>query len=404
MPTDQYCVQRFPRVRPRTLGALLLGGFFLFAAIGKLLSIGGFRGTIGLIVVQAFGESGLSLTALTDVFAVLVIAAEAGIGLGLVVFSRTPRFPAIGAGVLLMMFSLVLVYISLMDSPPACGCLGAWGLMRNNAHMSAYAGLARNIGLILLAVWLAGRGSSPSIPNTTRRQPACRAGFTLIELLITIAISAILIGILLPALRGARSNAREVETLSSLRQCTEAISVYTRLEDGYLPYLATPGKPRLGGMKGYLWKNMPPSYFKGQSALWPTALLEHGIDLSGLDEFSKYEGPTRIQGWLWLTLAAYARPEYWVGELPPDTDRYYAGVRLDETLFPSNKGLLLDVDPPIPPHTTRPPAWNVGFADGSASTKPTRHPDAEIEGLDRPFGSVSWRVLTTENGIRGIDY
>jgi prepilin-type N-terminal cleavage/methylation domain-containing protein len=71
--------------------------------------------------------------------------------------------------------------------------------------------------------------------------------FTLIELLIVIAIIALLVGLSLPALAGARGAARQTECLSDLRQMGVAINLYTndhreRLPDpNWGPMARTPG-------------------------------------------------------------------------------------------------------------------------------------------------------------------
>lgn len=62
-----------------------------------------------------------------------------------------------------------------------------------------------------------------------------RRGFTLIELLLVIAIIALLIGMLLPALGGARDSARSIKCLASMRSLGVAMSLYSEDNNGLLP-------------------------------------------------------------------------------------------------------------------------------------------------------------------------
>lgn len=228
------------------------------------------------------------------------------------------------------------------------------------------------------------------------------AGFTLIETLVVILVIAVVIAILLPALAGAKKRAKSAKVLAALAQCHVAIAQYAQEERGYLPYLARPGSPEAGTLPDADWGGGPPtSYFRGQAMVWPTALLAHGVDLTKLPGTSREDGPPRISTYLWMTHAAVARPEYWVGRDPPGVPppQVFSGVRLDEANFPSNKGLLASVWTLDQQATS----WEVGFCDGAASVHPTHDPPLNIP-LYRPYGQVDWRVLSTFDGIRGRDY
>lgn len=64
-----------------------------------------------------------------------------------------------------------------------------------------------------------------------------RHGFTLIELLVVVAIIAVLVGVLLPAIMGARESARRVECLNKVRQIGAAISAKANNHRRDLPWL-----------------------------------------------------------------------------------------------------------------------------------------------------------------------
>lgn len=61
--------------------------------------------------------------------------------------------------------------------------------------------------------------------NTCGRAP-CRCAFTLIELLVVIAVAAVLISLLVPALRGAKNAALDTRCLANLRSIGQGVVLY----------------------------------------------------------------------------------------------------------------------------------------------------------------------------------
>lgn len=383
------------------LGAMVLGALFVWAAMAKLARIDEFERVIDLLLITSLERAHLPLAQLRVITTIGVIVVESVIGTALIVFGARPRVPAMAACAVLLVFCGILIYMATMESPPSCGCLGGWDLVKRDARTSAYLGLVRNAGLLGLAGWLA----TPSVSSRARAnrplRRANRPAFTIIEMLLAIAIVGVLIAILVPALARAKHQAKETDLLSALRQCYAGIAVYTTDERGYFPYLGVKHQPEIGALPGTIWEHAPPPYFRGQAFLWPTALLRQGTDLSGLPNMTlKQLQQPRIHTYLWMTHAAHARPEYWVGEdVPQDSQALYAGVRIDEATFPANKGLLIDVAMQAQDSSVK-----VGFVDGSVSFRSTQAPSMDVEYLNRPYGAVPWRVLTTPEGMRGRDY
>ena len=80
-----------------------------------------------------------------------------------------------------------------------------------------------------------------------------KAGFTLIELLVVVAIIAVLISILVPSLKAAREQAKQVVCLSNLRQVGMIFSYYAEDNKGDVP----PGDPFPEGPDQWFMKLIP---------------------------------------------------------------------------------------------------------------------------------------------------
>lgn len=77
-----------------------------------------------------------------------------------------------------------------------------------------------------------------------KNRPSYRNAFTLVELLVVISIIALMISILLPALQGARAEARAVTCMSNMRQIGLGLHMYANDSSGRIPAV-TPDPPQV---------------------------------------------------------------------------------------------------------------------------------------------------------------
>jgi prepilin-type N-terminal cleavage/methylation domain-containing protein len=68
-----------------------------------------------------------------------------------------------------------------------------------------------------------------------RKKTKEKSGFTLIELLVVIAIIALLVSIIVPALRAARNSAKDIMCLSHLNQIGKGFALYANNNKGNIP-------------------------------------------------------------------------------------------------------------------------------------------------------------------------
>jgi len=94
------------------------------------------------------------------------------------------------------------------------------------------------------------------MPRTTR----WKYGFTLIELLVVVAIIAVLIAILLPALANAREKVKKVTCSANLRSLYQGTMMYAQANQDILPptWISTSGDPNLNNFVSFIWPYITP--------------------------------------------------------------------------------------------------------------------------------------------------
>lgn len=98
-----------------------------------------------------------------------------------------------------------------------------------------------------------------------------RRGFTLIELLVVVAIIALLVGILLPALQGARDSARSVICVSNLRTLAITTQQFADDHDGTLPRSSHSAGFNTLPWAATLYEPITGRAFEGSSYSWDNA-------------------------------------------------------------------------------------------------------------------------------------
>ncbi|MEI7657441.1 MAG: prepilin-type N-terminal cleavage/methylation domain-containing protein [Phycisphaerae bacterium] len=221
-----------------------------------------------------------------------------------------------------------------------------------------------------------------------RAQPRARA-FSLIELLVVVAVIALLVAIVLPALGSSRETARGVACASNLRQVMAATRVYADQHRGLSPAIGVPyaSLPNwaLAVQASFGGGGETPGdlYAAGSILVCPTSRATFGRDMQ-------------------RTYAINATGHAGLAGDPDHYDAVQAHIRLDRIAAPSLAVLFVDSLPapaaPGSPPPTRTASmidwrqeshvrerlarlhasrrgWNAAMADGSASTHVAVRPE-----------------------------
>lgn len=250
-------------------------------------------------------------------------------------------------------------------------------------------------------------------------------GFTILEMLVTVAVIAVLGGLLLTALRPSREGAKHMTSLSLHRQFLLGVSMYSGDYDGFFPFLGEAGRltqhVRVRGWRHVLGQR----HFMAQKTQWATLIAPQYVGVadpgvlefdrdSDLSMFAPINGEVRnpnpiMYSRYWLTNTVAADARFWDDVQAPDDLTLLRGVRQASVKYPAQKGLLFDTRYAALRQQRygqlRGAIASFGLADGSAAMKPWPDPEDRQRVVDRVgFGAHPWPIMSTRHGVHGRDF
>ena len=163
-----------------------------------------------------------------------------------------------------------------------------------------------------------------------------KKGFTLIELLVVIAVIALLMSVMVPALRKAKEKAKQVTCSSNLRQIALGLVAYAQNNNDCIPENAVGFPYDMNGGYGP-WRGMGLLYIRGYISEPKTfycpsdKVILYGVDTvmsSGTPYKTIYPGTEYVE---WRILSSYTYR------------RGAGGATLDDCLWPTGNIKLADI-------------------------------------------------------------
>ncbi len=393
---------------------MAVGAVFLFAAAAKAWDPSAFARTVAFLLGQGSSVDAMSMT-----LTYALIMFEAMLGGSLLLFWR-PRIMLAIAGVTLLIYIFVLAVLLGSPGAPSCNCLGL-ATLESDAVRTARLGIVRNVLLLVVVGWThraLRRDPAPERMIARTAGLGSRPGLTLIESLVSIAVLAVVIGLIVPTLALSRDRARMLASLATHKQLLSAVFMYASDHDDALPYL---NADRSGGQYGGVDFNgfsLGNNYFTNQAWHWTSVVVpDYFASRAAVELPHQQEYLVETLGWpsnivrtrFWMTYTAFAAPALWTDTYNDfeQRRRLLRGMQLSEVRYPSQKGLLLDIGVGALVRAMRErgqAGLSAGFADGSSREINwyTTDPDLVIQppGVQLFFAGP---IMATRDGFHGRD-
>lgn len=246
------------------------------------------------------------------------------------------------------------------------------------------------------------------------RQISCPKAFTLLELLAVLVVLSILVALLFPSFSAIRAQAQTAESLATMRQVHFGLVGYMQDHRMAFPYMAQPTQPNeplninsvavpAGGFyfryQTWYWTSLVLPYISGRPVLSDEAVF---IDHSA--RFGLPAGSERVVACRYfMTHTVFAVPEFWHDDSQPTDNSLLRGTRFTQMKNPARKGILIDAFSQTFAGGGKLTDVLVGMGDGSVSK---REWHSGAESVSRPAYYVfdEWPIMTTRDGLAGIDY
>lgn len=265
-----------------------------------------------------------------------------------------------------------------------------------------------------------------------------RAAFTLIELLVSIGIIGVLIGLLLPALAGARGSALQTVALSNVRSVGTQFAQFAGEQGKYPQQKLGQLPPSLEGTGAYepVGDELIVEWYPSGVIIATTEYFDHRwmwpAMLTPIDEWPNYwetwvsprkdqelpkledigfDSEIQIRDMISIEYSNsfIARPSMWLDETDFDEQSMLRATRPHDVKYASSKVMLWDDDLSYLSGKNRPERVDglfdaktpMAFADGHADAL---LPSDATEGAKNSYNGATTKLHNTPDGVGGRDY